>query len=144
MGVVDWKNDHWPAIGCQTQLGVVDGDSFHPRRISKNERVGHDGPRLAQTIHDLPLKLSLDCRSQECGYCLSALKRSYRDRLVISPEVQIVYLKGSREVISQSAAVAGIGHFATEQVAGQPTCHARSTGEHAIGGGHRTAPPAIV
>jgi gluconokinase len=45
----------------------------------------------------------------------SALKRSYRERLAISPEVKFVYLKGSYEFIYQRL-LSRHGHFATEKI----------------------------
>ncbi len=45
----------------------------------------------------------------------SALKKIYRDRLKIGPEVKFVYLKGSYEVIYQRL-LSRHGHFATEKI----------------------------
>jgi gluconokinase len=45
----------------------------------------------------------------------SALKRSYRDILVTSPAVKVVYLKGSPELLSERLR-ARVGHFMTEQM----------------------------
>jgi len=45
----------------------------------------------------------------------SALKKSYRERLKIGPEVKFVYLKGSYEVIYQRL-LSRHGHFATEKI----------------------------
>ena len=45
----------------------------------------------------------------------SALKRSYREELVVGPEVKLVYLKGNFELIS-SRLRARHGHFATEKL----------------------------
>ena len=45
----------------------------------------------------------------------SALKRSYREQLMVSAEVKLVYLKGSFEVLRQRLAHR-TGHFMTEQL----------------------------
>ena len=45
----------------------------------------------------------------------SALKRSYRQELLISPEVHLVYLRGSYESIARQLR-ARHGHFATESI----------------------------
>jgi gluconokinase len=45
----------------------------------------------------------------------SALRKSYRERLKISPDVKFVYLKGSYEVIYQRL-LSRHGHFATEKI----------------------------
>jgi gluconokinase len=45
----------------------------------------------------------------------SALKQSYREILKLSPEVQIVYLKGSPSLLQQRLQ-ARLGHFMTEQM----------------------------
>jgi gluconokinase len=45
----------------------------------------------------------------------SALKRTYRDILQVSPEVEIVYLKASPEVLAQRLR-ARHGHFMTERM----------------------------
>jgi gluconokinase len=45
----------------------------------------------------------------------SALKKIYRDRFKIGPEVKFVYLKGSYEVIYQRL-LSRHGHFATEKI----------------------------
>jgi gluconokinase len=45
----------------------------------------------------------------------SALKKSYRERLKIGPEVKFVYLKGSYEVIYQRL-LSRHGHFADEKI----------------------------
>jgi gluconokinase len=45
----------------------------------------------------------------------SALKRAYRERLQVSPEVQVVYLKGSVALL-QRRMRARLGHFMTERM----------------------------
>ena len=45
----------------------------------------------------------------------SALKQAYRERLQVSPEVKIVYLKGTPEVLRQRLH-ARRGHFMTERM----------------------------
>ncbi len=45
----------------------------------------------------------------------SGLKRSYRDQLYAGPDVKLVYLKGTYEVISQRLR-SRVGHFANEKL----------------------------
>lgn len=45
----------------------------------------------------------------------SALKQAYRERLIVGPEVEIVYLKGSYDVIADRLRERK-GHYATEQL----------------------------
>ncbi len=45
----------------------------------------------------------------------SALKRAYRESLQIGPEVPVVYLRGTRELLRQRLR-ARVGHFMTERM----------------------------
>lgn len=97
-------------------LGVdfVEGDDYHPpeniRRMAAGIPLTDDD--RADWLRALAARLR---EASETGAGLvvtcSALKRSYRDRLrAAAPEVQFVYLQGSRELIAERVAERR-GHF---------------------------------
>jgi gluconokinase len=102
------------------QLGwqFSDGDNFHsPANI---ERISHgipltDDDRLPWL--DSIREAISQWLAQEKNVVLacSALKCSYRERLLVSPYVKLVYLKGSYELLRQRLH-ARKGHYATEQI----------------------------
>lgn len=102
------------------QLGwqFADGDNFHsPANI---EKISHgipltDSDRLPWL--DSIREAISQWLSQHKNVVLacSALKRTYRDRLLISPDVKLVYLKGSYDLLRQRLH-ARKGHYATEQI----------------------------
>jgi len=102
------------------QLGweFSDGDSFHSpaniERISRGIPLT-DADRLPwlNSIRDA-ISQWLAERKNVILAC-SALKRAYRELLLVSPEVKLVYLKGSYELLSQRLH-ARKGHYATEQI----------------------------
>jgi gluconokinase len=106
------------------QLGwnFVDGDEFHSAaNIEKMRR----GIPLTDTDREPWLaalgKVIADAIAQNNNLVLasSALKQQYRTRLLISPEVRLVYLKGSRDLIAARLRNRH-GHFATASLlAGQ-------------------------
>ncbi len=82
----------------------VDGDDFHPRanvlKMSRNEPLT-DADR-APWLAALRSAIEGWLRSGESVVlACSALKRAYRQELQVGPEVRIVYLKGSRELIEE-------------------------------------------
>lgn len=97
-------------------LGVdfVEGDDYHPpeniRRMAAGIPLTDDD--RADWLRALAARLR---GASETGVGLvvtcSALKRSYRDRLrAAAPEVQFVYLQGSRELIAERV-TGRRGHF---------------------------------
>jgi gluconokinase len=106
------------------QLGweFVDGDSFHPpSNIEKMSRgiPLTDADRLPwlQVIYDAILEWRAEVRNVVLA--CSALKRRYRDLLLVAPDVKLIYLKGDYELI-RNRLLSRHGHFATEQLlAGQ-------------------------
>lgn len=100
----------------------VDGDSFHPPSNIEKMKCGislTDADRLPwlQAIHDAILEWKADGR--DVVLACSALKRSYRDLLLVAPDVRLIYLKGDYELI-RNRLLSRHGHFATEQLlAGQ-------------------------
>ncbi len=102
------------------QLGweFADADSFHPPENIEKMRSGRplsdaDREPWLKAIHSAISEWLAAKRSVVLA--CSALKRSYREQLVIAPEVRLVYLKGTRDVISRRVH-ARFGHFATEKL----------------------------
>ncbi len=100
----------------------ADADTFHPAaNVEKMSRgIPLDDADRAPWLAALHAKI-IEWTAQRRNVVLacSALKRSYRQELLIGPEVKLVYLKGSYEVIARRLR-ARHGHFAGEQIlAGQ-------------------------
>jgi len=90
----------------------AEADDFHPPANVAKMAAGHPltdqdrGPWLAAIARWIDERIA---RGEPGVVTCSALKRRYRD-LLRRPEVQIVYLRGSRDVIAQRLA-ARHGHF---------------------------------
>jgi gluconokinase len=102
------------------QMGweFADADSFHsPANVEKMRQ----GIPLGDADRAPWLKAMRDAisgwiaRHNNVVLACSALKRSYRDELRVGPEVKIVYLKGSEQLIS-SRLRQRHGHFAGESI----------------------------
>jgi gluconokinase len=107
-----------------TQLGwqFADADNFHPpANVDKMSRGiplddADRAPWLA-ALRDTEIKWLAEKKSVVLA--CSALKHTYREVLRISPEVKIIYLKGSYEIFAERIHERH-GHFAGEQIlAGQ-------------------------
>jgi len=92
------------ALAQSLQWQFVDADEFHsPANVAKM-RAGiplddaDRAPWLA-ALHDAIAGWQ-ETQTSVVLAC-SALKQSYRDQLLVSPDVKLVYLRGSRELISQ-------------------------------------------
>ena len=101
-------------MGCE----FVDGDSFHSASNVEKMRQGiplTDADRASWlgAIHDAVVDWI--AQGQNVVLACSALKRSYREKIGIRPEVKFVYLKGSPEVIARRLR-SRRGHYATEQL----------------------------
>jgi gluconokinase len=109
-------------LAGQMAWTFVDADSFHSAANVDKMRRGiplDDADRAPwlQAMRDAISQWIQD-RGNVVLAC-SALKRSYRDELRVGPEVKVVYLKGSKELIS-SRLRQRHGHFAGESIlAGQ-------------------------
>ncbi|HZR57704.1 MAG TPA: gluconokinase [Terriglobales bacterium] len=102
------------------QLGwmFADGDSFHSAANIQKMSNGiplTDADRLPwlKSIHDAMVRWISE--RQSVVLACSALKRIYRDELYHGPEVAVVYLKGSYELIARRIE-ARHGHFAGESI----------------------------
>jgi gluconokinase len=102
------------------QLGweFVDADSFHsPANI---EKMSHgipltDADRIPWLNSIREAMLEWQAQGRNVVLACSALKRSYRELLKIGPDVKLVYLKGSYELLKQRLH-ARTGHYAGEQL----------------------------
>lgn len=102
------------------QLGweFADADSFHPAANVEKMSQGialtdaDRAPWLAAMRSAIERWIS---EKKSAVLACSALKRSYRQELLISPEVRLVYLRGSYESIARQLR-ARQGHFATEAI----------------------------
>jgi len=105
-------------LAGQTGWMFADADSFHS--AANVEKMQHgiplddaDRAPWLQAMRDAISQWIKDRRNVVLA--CSALKRSYRDELRVGPEVQVVYLKGSMELIS-SRLRQRHGHFAGESI----------------------------
>ncbi|MBZ5667379.1 MAG: gluconokinase [Acidobacteriia bacterium] len=102
------------------QLGwqFVDGDDFHPAANVAKMRNGipltdtDRGPWL-ETLHTRIAGWMAS--GTNAVLACSALKRAYRERLRIGAEVQVVYLRGTPQLL-QRRLHARSGHFMTERM----------------------------
>lgn len=102
------------------QLGweFADADSFHPvANVEKMSRgiplTDADRAPWLAAMRSAIERWILD--KKNAVLACSALKRTYRDELLISSEVHLVYLRGSYETIARQLR-ARHGHFATEAI----------------------------
>ena len=96
----------------------ADADDFHSAANKEKMSLGiplddADREPWLEAIRAALFKWSAERRNVVLA--CSALKRSYRQRLEIGPEVEFVYLKGTYEVIYQRL-LSRHGHFATEKI----------------------------
>jgi gluconokinase len=102
------------------QLGwqFADADDFHPATNIEKIRQGialtdaDRAPWLKSLSHTIE---SWIAANENAVLACSALKRSYREKLSVAPEVRFVYLKGSPELIA-GRLHARHGHFAGESI----------------------------
>src|ERR1700756_3154588 len=99
-----------------------DADRYHPAANIEKMRRGiplEDADRAPWLVALREAILKYIAQKENVVLACSALKRSYREELVVGPEVRLVYLKGSYEVIAGRLR-ARHGHFADEKIlAGQ-------------------------
>jgi gluconokinase len=119
MGVVGaGKTTVGSLLAQQLHWEFADADDFHPH--SNIEKIRRGIP-----LTDADREPWLDRMSQAVGgwikarknvvLACSALKRKYRQELVLGPEVRFVYLKGSAPLIA-TRLHARQGHFAGESI----------------------------
>jgi len=109
-------------LAAQLQWDFADADNFHPpANIEKMSRgiPLHDEDRMPW-LHSLrDAMLQWDAQRKNVVLACSALKRSYRELLLINSSVKLVYLKGTFGLFRDRLR-ARKGHYAGEQIlAGQ-------------------------
>lgn len=91
----------------------VDGDDFHPdaniAKMSRNEALTDDDRRPWLDAIAGRMAVAVD-RGEDLVVACSALRRAYRERLRIHPDVRFVYLKGSPEQVGDRLR-SRVGHF---------------------------------
>jgi gluconokinase len=105
-------------VASQLAWEFADGDDYHPAANVEKMRNGiplSDADR-APWLEILRSLIANWIASGKSGVlACSALKRAYRERLQVSPEVRVVYLKGSVALL-QRRMWARLGHFMTERM----------------------------
>jgi gluconokinase len=103
-----------------SQLGweFADGDDYHP--VANVEKM-RDGIPLTDADRE-PWLSALRrliagwiAAQKNAVLACSALRRSYREELAITPDVQVVYLRGTPQLLQQRLH-ARVGHFMTERM----------------------------
>src|SRR5260221_14685420 len=103
-----------------SELGweFADGGDYHPAANVEKMRNGVPlsdagrGPWL-ETLRGLIARWI--GAGKNAGLACSALKRAYRERLLVGPEVRVVYLRGTPRLLTQRLR-ARAGHFLTERM----------------------------
>src|ERR1700687_3090688 len=103
-----------------SQLGweFADGDDYHPAANVEKMRNGiplTDADRAPWLETLRALIAGWIAAKRNAALACSALKRVYRESLRVAPEVQVVYLKGTPELLRQRLR-ARVGHFMTERM----------------------------
>ncbi len=103
-----------------SQLGweFADGDDYHPAANVEKMRNGvplSDADRGPWLEALRALIAGWIGAGKNAVLACSALKRAYRESLQIGPEVPVVYLRGTRELLRQRLR-ARVGHFMTERM----------------------------
>jgi gluconokinase len=103
-----------------SQLGwvFVDGDDYHSPENVQKMRSGiplTDADRAPWLETLRALIAAWIAAGKNTVLACSALKQAYRERLQVSPEVQVVYLKGTPQILRQRLH-ARVGHFMTKRM----------------------------
>jgi gluconokinase len=119
MGVVGaGKTTVGEMLARQQKWKFADADDFHPRSNVEKIRNGislDDADRVPWLEHLRAAIAQWIAASENVVLACSALKQSYRAKLMVGPEVRFVYLKGSAPLISERLR-ARHGHFAGEPI----------------------------
>jgi gluconokinase len=105
-------------LGARLSWKFFDGDSFHsPANIEKMSRGVPltDEDRIPWLNSMREAMLQWEEQHQNVVLACSALKRSYRELLQISPTVKLVYLKANFELLRERLR-SRKGHYAGEQL----------------------------
>ena len=109
-------------VGCllaqRLQWEFVDADSFHPTANVEKIRHGLPLDDADRAPWLLAIRKAIDqwiADYRDVVLACSALKQSYREQLNAGPEMKLVYLKGTSELISKRLR-SRKGHFATTEL----------------------------
>ncbi len=91
-------------LASQLKWEFADGDDYHPAANVEKMRNGipltdADREPWLDRLRDLIVEWVASGKSAVLA--CSALKRAYRDKLVVGPEVRVVYLKADRELLRE-------------------------------------------
>jgi gluconokinase len=103
-----------------SELGwqFVDGDDYHSAANVKKMRNGiplTDADRAPWLETLRALIAGWIAAGTNAVLACSALKRAYRESLLVAPEVQVVYLRGTPQLLEQRLRER-LGHFMTERM----------------------------
>ena len=109
-------------LAAKLGWGFFDADNFHPavniEKMSHGIPLG-DEDRAPWLDAIRSAMVEWDSNRRNAVLACSALKRSYRERLLINSNVKLVYLRGSFELLRKRLQTRK-GHYAGEQIlAGQ-------------------------
>jgi gluconokinase len=105
-------------LASQLRWEFADGDDYHPAANIEKMRNGiplTDADRAPWLEAVRALIAGWIAARENAVLACSALKRTYRESLRIAPEVRIVYLKGTPQMLQQRLH-ARVGHFMTERM----------------------------
>jgi gluconokinase len=105
-------------LASQLRWEFADGDDYHPAANVEKMRNGiplTDADRAPWLKSLRSLIAVWIAQEKNAVLACSALKDAYRESLRISPEVQVVYLKGTPRLLRQRMH-ARVGHFMTERM----------------------------
>jgi gluconokinase len=105
-------------LAAQLSWKFFDGDNFHsPANVEKMSRgiPLSDEDRVPWLNSIREAMLQWEAQRQNAILACSALKRSYRELLQISPTVKLVYFKGTFELLRERLR-SRKGHYAGEQL----------------------------
>jgi len=105
-------------LAAQLSWNFFDGDNFHsPANIEKMSRgvpLG-DADRIPWLNSIREAILQWEAHRENVVLACSALKRSHRELLQVSPNVKLVYLRGTYELLRERLR-SRKGHYAGEQL----------------------------
>jgi len=130
-----------------SQLGweFADADDYHSAGNVEKMRTGiplTDADRAPWLASLRSLIAGWIKAEKNAVLACSALKRIYREKLQLSPEVKFVYLKGSPSLLQQRLH-SRLGHFMTEQMLASQLA-ALEEPEHALVVDVDASPPEVV
>jgi len=105
-------------LASELEWDFVDADDYHPPENVEKMRNGiplTDADRAPWIETLRTLIANWIAAEKNTVLACSALKQAYRERLHVSPEVQVVYLKGTPQTLRQRLH-ARRGHFMTERM----------------------------